>query len=61
MISWLLINTIIVLVVYQSLSYYEKKWEKDGTITSFQKISKTYFQKISHELENIKQTIYENQ
>lgn len=54
MISWLLINTIIVLVVYQTLSYYEKKWEKDGTITSFQKISETYFQKISHELENIK-------
>lgn len=38
MISWLLINTIIVLVVYQSLSYYEKKWEKDGTITSIRNL-----------------------
>lgn len=38
MISWLLINTIIVLVVYQTLSYYEKKWEKDGTITSIRNL-----------------------
>lgn len=57
MISWLLINTIIVLVVYQTLSYYEKKWEKDGTITSIRNL----FSENITRIENIKQTIYENQ